>query len=83
MIFASSAPPARFAVRGIRVDCASNHSYLESRSCSSWTAPPFWSVGFALVFPIFAGESDNLEASNIHSQFVKQKYKISLDQEHT
>ena len=29
-------PPSK--VRGIRVDCASNHSYLESRSRSSWTA---------------------------------------------
>ena len=57
--FRLQCPPSK--VRGIRVDCASNHSYLESRSCSSWTAPPFWSVGFALVFPIFAGESDNLE----------------------
>ena len=36
MIFASSSPPSK--VRGIRVDCASNHSYLESRSRSSWTA---------------------------------------------
>ena len=29
-------PPSK--VRGIRVDYASNHSYLESRSRSSWTA---------------------------------------------
>ena len=29
-------PPSK--VRGTRVDCASNHSYLESRSRSSWTA---------------------------------------------
>ena len=34
--FRLQCPPSK--VRGIRVDCASNHSYLESRSRSSWTA---------------------------------------------
>lgn len=33
--FRLQCPPSK--VRGIRVDCASNHSYLESRSRISWT----------------------------------------------
>ena len=57
--FRLQCPPSK--VRGIRVDCASNHSYLESRSRSSWTASAILKCRLCIGFPIFAGEFDNVE----------------------
>ena len=59
MIFASSGSPARFAefawTARVTIVTWNQDRVVRERH------PPFWSVGFALVFPIFAGESDNLE----------------------
>ena len=58
MIFASSAPPARLAefawTARVTIVIWNQDRVIRERH------PPFC-VGFALVFPIFADESDNLE----------------------
>ena len=59
MIFISSAPPARFAELAWTAQ-VTKVTWNQDRVIRE-RHPPFLSVGFALVFPIFAGESDNQE----------------------